>query len=308
MKGGIRLKLLKYFTLFISLFLFFLLVGCNMFEDELKNDEENEQKIEDELNQNDNEGKDNAELNYDGPVDFKVYPKLQKGDTKDKILRVDTYQDYLNINSQFDSINYDEEFFLTSSLIIYYQFTDSQARQVNVKSIVVENSNLIVDMSKDYSSGCVLMYYGYFIEYKKPAKPVNEINVKIEVTNYNAKRFVDFKNQLDEAKDFVEKVAFNECEINIYVKNDINTTDLTKEQIADYQELILKQNIEKYGLDRFDGYPFVDDEDLTFCYPLSLTMDELDLDLLHEIANIDERIYMNIVFAYDVISFVEYKV
>ena len=300
------MKLLKMFAFVLTISLFFALVGCTNVElkiDSLKNTKQvndtiTEDKEDDIIAENKEEDMVNPNnLSYTVKRARFSHQLLFEG-----LTRIDTYEDYLKVYQSISILDYyNEEFFVTSSLILYGQIEGSGSNSVEITSVVLEDNNNItvtVTTSRPLIGTCDMAYYSYVIEYEKPEEEVKEINIKHRAIREDGINYVISDDNVSQAKEFIKENKDKIFDFSL-------TFIFDNKVVGDYKtfdyEAYSQQCIKKYGLNRIKGSMNNLSRSLMVMYSFDST-DDLDFNLLLEIANTDDKVKVILSFYYVVIE------
>ncbi len=203
-----------------------------------------------------------------------------------KSARIDTYQDYLDFVSEYGQIIfYDEEFFAESGLVIYSHYEPSGSNRHTILGVYLDdddNMTILVDRYIPRIGTCDVVWYKSVIEYEKPKTGIKDIVIKYINRRETVACFeLTSKAEIEKARNFIAKEKEKIININLNVYHN--------------------GNLEKYRLERVRAKinisPYLPYAVLSF-----ESADDIDFDLLWEIATTDHEIKLNLPVIYEVVE------
>ncbi|HHU55687.1 MAG TPA: hypothetical protein GXZ48_03220 [Acholeplasmataceae bacterium] len=225
------------------------------------------------------------------------------------ILLINTYEEYLDIKDDLKALKqYDESFFDESSLLIYGKGFYSSAIQYEILSLGLdENNNLFMKVKSIHADemNTLFAHRIYFIN-------CNKINVDVDVesTIISEKRYnkyvesfsIQNEEGISEINNFLKEHDIMSINFAFYFDDDVDTSNLTYEEIKQYYEDFVDEMIIKYRIDRIKGTliktecgPYLDIYDVV----------DFDYDTLLDIISIDKKVSIVLIVWYATIEYVK---
>jgi hypothetical protein len=209
---------------------------------------------------------------------------------------IETFSEYLAFLDEYDIAignagikSYDKKFFASHGLMLMFVAETSGSHQINIGGLYEDETDgltLVIDRKLPPVGTCDMAYYKFVIAYEKPERKYDEVCLKVVNTFYQELKGLEINDEAS-IQAAAEYLAENKDEIV-----DIELRALFLEE-GPFDKESNERNVEKYGLNRLNGTLSVMETEpwvkITFA-----SADDVDLDLLLEIAGVDDLIRLSL--------------
>lgn len=244
------MRIMNFMLKSIIILMLIVLVGCN-------NDNKNN-------NTNGNNKAGLVQLKNDNQDEGELVYSIKKGKIgyiKNTIKHIATYSEYLTFisNNKID-MDYDEDFFNESGLIVYSTYESSGSNIVNVTSVELENNNIIVNITKMYPEigTCDIAFHSYIIEYQKQKDLNPEIYVNYTLISFKSEEIIISQDNIEritqKIKLLKEERRLQGVEAFIWFKDNFDSSkNMTRSEIEEYFTNENNKKVNASKINELDG-------------------------------------------------------